>query len=114
MSGWGWLAYLREELLVPLLPFAVVLRESGNLRVASVQFGPEDKQLLLGWGQFLGDLSQLRVELGNAFALGFSFGAECSVALAVDSEFVDLVHQYVVIGLSSGCLGSAFPLLCVV
>jgi len=107
------LAYLREQLLVPLLPFAVILRESGNLRVASIQFGPKDEQLLLGWGQFIGDLAQLRVELGDAFALGFSFGAECSIAFAVDSKLVDLVHQDVMIGLSSGCLSGAFPLLCV-
>jgi len=83
------------------------------MRVASIQFGPEDKQLLFGWGQFIGYLSQPRVEFGNTFALGFSFSAERSIALSVDGKFIDLVHQHVMIGLGSDRFGGTLPLLCV-
>ena len=104
-------AYLREKLLIPLLPFVVILGESGDLRVASIQLSPNHEQFLFGRSQLVGHLSQLRIEFGNAFALVFTFSTEWSIAFAVDGEFVDLVHQKVVIRLCSGCLGGALPLL---
>ena len=104
-------AYLREKLLIPLLPFVVILGESGDLRVASVQLSPNHEQFLFGRSQLVGHLSQLRIEFGNAFALVFTFSTEWSIAFAVDGEFVDLVHQKVVIRLCSSCLGGALPLL---
>jgi hypothetical protein len=91
-SEWRWLTNLREELLISLLPSAAILRESGDLLVPSIQLSPEHEQLLLGGSQFIGYLSQLRVQLGNAFALGFTLNTKGSITFTVDSEFVDLAH----------------------
>ena len=48
---------------------------------------------MFGRGQFIGYLSQLGIQLSNAFALSFALNAECGIALAIDSEFVILLTR---------------------